>query len=90
MQTRVFLKYFVRACRSYLRKKVVFKDLVKKRGRPLMLVILDEKVKTFFHVLGRKGVVLNTIFAVATTNTLIARSPDEHLKCLDLDSSYWA
>lgn len=48
------------------------------------------RLKPFFHVLRRKGVVLNTAFAVATTNTLNVRSPDEDLKCLDLDFSYWA
>ena len=55
-----------------------------------MLGTLDEKVKTFLHVLRRKGDVVNTVVPVATAKALIARSPDEHLKCLDLDSSYWA
>ena len=54
-----------------------------------MLRTLDEKVKTFLHVLRRKGDVVNTVFAVATTKALIARTPDKHLKCLDLDFSYW-
>ena len=54
-----------------------------------MLGTLDEKRKTFLHVLRRKGGVVNTVVAVATAKAMIARSPDEHLKCLDLDSSYW-
>ena len=32
---------------------------------------------------------VNTVVAVATVKAWIARSPDGHLKCLDLDSSYW-
>ena len=55
-----------------------------------MLGTLDEKVKTFLRVLRRKGGVVNTVVAVATAKALIGRSQDEHLKCLDLDSSYWA
>ena len=55
-----------------------------------MLGTLDEKVKIFLHVLRRKGGVGNTVVAVATAKALIARSSDEHLNCLDLDSSYWA
>ena len=55
-----------------------------------MLRTLDEKVKTFLLVLRRKGGVVNTVVAVATAKALIARNPDEDLKCLDLDSSYWA
>ena len=55
-----------------------------------MLGTLDKKVKTFFHVLRRKGGVVNTVVAVTTAKVLIARSLDEHLKkCLHLDSSYW-
>ena len=55
-----------------------------------MLGTLDEKVKTFLHVLRRKGGVINTVVVVATAKGLIAKSLDEHLKCLDIDSSYWA
>ena len=33
---------------------------------------------------------VNAVVAVTTTKALIVRSPDEHFKCLDLDSSYWA
>ena len=51
---------------------------------------MNEKVKTFLRVLERKGGVVNTVVSVATAKALIGRSQDEHLKCLDLDSSYWA
>ena len=51
---------------------------------------LDEKIKTFLYMLRRKGGVVNAVVAVATAKALIVRSPDEHFKCLDLDSSYWA
>lgn len=33
---------------------------------------------------------VNAVVAVTTTKALIVRSPDEHFKYLDLDSSYWA
>ena len=55
-----------------------------------MLQTLDKKVKTFPLVLTRKDGMVNAVVAVATAETLIVRSLDEHLKCLDLDSSYWA
>ena len=51
---------------------------------------MDEKVKTFLRVLRKKGGVVNTVVAVATAKALIGRSQDEHLKCLDSGSSYWA
>ena len=37
-------------------------------------------------MLRRKGGVVNAVVAVATAKALIVRSPDEHFKCLDLDS----
>ena len=63
---------------------------LRKRGRPLMFGTLDAKVQIFLHVLRRKGGVVNTIVAIATAKTLIARSQDEHLKCIDLESTSWA
>ena len=63
---------------------------LRKRGRPLMLGTLDAKVQTFLHVLRRKGGVVNTVVAIATAKALIARSQDEHLKCIDLESTSWA
>ena len=54
-----------------------------------MFGTLDDKVKRFLRVLRRKGGVVNTLVTVATAKALIARNPDEHLKCLDLDSSCW-
>ena len=62
---------------------------LQKTDRPLLLGTLDKKVKTFPHVFRRKGGMVNTVLAVATAKPLTARSPDEHLKCLDLNSSYW-
>lgn len=41
------------------------------------------------HVLRRKGGGVNTIVAVATPKAFIARSQNEDLKCIDLDSSNW-
>ena len=55
-----------------------------------MLRTFDEKVKTFLHVLRKNGGVVNTVVAVVTAKSLIARNPNEHLKRLDLDSSYCA
>ena len=55
-----------------------------------MLGQLDEKLKSFLHVLRRKEGVANTVVAAATENTFIARTQNKHLKCIDLDSSYWA
>ena len=54
-----------------------------KRGRPLLLGTIDEKVKNFLFALRQKGGVMNT-------KALIERSKDEHLKLIDLESCYWA
>ena len=60
-----------------------------KRGRPLLLgAVLDDKVKHFLLQLRKKGGVVNTVVAVPTA--LIARSRDEHLKLIDLESTTWA
>ena len=63
-----------------------------KRGRPLLLGTIDEKVKNFFFALRQKGGVVNTVvaMAIATAKALIERSKDEHLKLIDLESCYWA
>ena len=61
-----------------------------KRGRPLLLGTIDEKVKNFFFALRQKGGVVNTVVAIATAKALIERSKDEHLKLIDLESCYWA
>ena len=55
-----------------------------------MLGCLDEKSQSFLHVLRRKGGIVNTVVAVTTAKVLIAGSEYEHLKFLDLDSSFWA
>ena len=61
-----------------------------KRGRPLLLGTIDEKVKNFLFALRQKGGVVNTVVAIATAKALIERSKDEHLKFIDLESCYWA
>ena len=40
--------------------------------------------------LRKKGGVVNTVIANATAKALIDKSADEHLKVLDLESSFWA
>ena len=55
-----------------------------------MLEALDAKVQTILYVLKGKGGVINTLVAIATAKALIARSQDEHLKCIDLESRSWA
>ena len=52
-----------------------------------MGAVLDKKVKYFLLQLRKKGGVVNTVVAVATAKTLIARSSDEHLKLIDLEST---
>ena len=95
-KTHPYLKFGEITARGFrtkyqkLLKKQSSKISLQKTGRPLMLRTLDEKVKTFLHVLRRNGGVVNTVVAVVTAKSLIARNPDEHLKRLDLDSSYCA
>ena len=60
-----------------------------KRGRPLILGSIDEKVKNFLLILRRKGGVVNSAVAIAAAQALIQKSSDEHLKCIDLVSSSW-
>ena len=55
-----------------------------------MGAVLDKKVKYFLLQLRKKGGVVNTVVAVATAKTLIARSSDEHLKLIDLESTILA
>ena len=61
-----------------------------KRGRPLMLRTIDEKVRNFLQIIRREGGVVNTVVAIATAKALIARSDQQHFKVLDRDSSSWA
>ena len=61
-----------------------------KRGRPLMLGALDEKVRNFLQIVRRKGGVVNTVVAIATAKALIEKSDQQHLKNLDLERSSWA
>ena len=54
-----------------------------------MLCEFDEKEKNIPHVLRRKMVVINTVMTAATAEVFIARSQNEHLKPIDLNSSYF-
>ena len=67
---------------SSLTKKLTFL----KRGKPLLLGSLDEKVQKFLVALRSKEGVVNTITAVALVKALIEKSSDESLKVLDLDN----
>ena len=60
-----------------------------KRGRPLMLETVDEKVCSFLQIIRRKGGVVNSIVAIAIAKALIAKSDLEHQKALDLENSSW-
>ena len=51
---------------------------------------LDETVRKFLVALRKKGGVVNTVVAIAVAKALIAKSSNEHLKAIDLDSSSWA
>ena len=61
-----------------------------KRGRPLLLGALDEKVQNFLVALRSKVGVVNTIVTVAVPKALIEKSVDETLLVLDLGNSSWA
>ena len=60
-----------------------------KRGRPLMLGSIDEKIKNFLLILRRKGGVVNSVVVIAALQAPIQKSSDEHSKCIDLVSSSW-
>lgn len=79
-------KYLANQKSANVEKKIV----PLKRGRPLMLGTVDEKVQVFLQLLRRKGEVVNTVVAIATAKALIERSGLENLKAIDLESSFWA
>ena len=59
-----------------------------KHGRTLMLgAALGKKVKQFLLKFRKKSDVVNTVVANATAKALIARSNDEHLQLIDLEST---
>ena len=60
-----------------------------KRGRPLMLGSIDEKVKNFLLILRWKGGAANSVVVIAAVQALIQKSSDEHLKYIDLVCSSW-
>ena len=60
-----------------------------KRGRPLMLDTVNEKVCSFLQIVRRNRGVVNSVVAIATAKAIIAENDLEHLKTLDLDNSSW-
>ena len=60
-----------------------------KRGRPLMLDTVNEKVCNFLQIVRRNRGVINSVVATATAKAIIAENDLEHLKALDLDNSSW-
>ena len=58
-----------------------------KRGRPLLLGSLEEKVQKLLVALRSKGGVVNTIVVVTLAKALMEKSSDASLKVLDLDNS---
>ena len=79
-----------RSCRKKKMTEHLSSILLLKRGRSLMFGDLKEQLKNFLIVLRRKRGVFNTVVAVVKVKAFIARSQDEHLKSIDLESSYWA
>ena len=77
-----------------LQKKKTKKMRHLKRGRLLLLgAVLDENVKRFSLQQRKKGGVVNTVVAVATTKELkltMISDDDEDLKLIDLESTAWA
>ena len=55
-----------------------------KRGRPLMLETVDEKICNFLQIVRRKGGVVNSVVAIATAKVLVTKSDLEHLKALKI------
>ena len=77
-----------------LQKKKTKKIRRLKRGKPLLLgAVLDENVKYFSLQQSKKGDVVNTVVAVATTKELMLTmisDDDEDLKLIDLESTVQA
>ena len=65
-----------------------------KRGRLLLLgAVLEENVKHFSLQQRKKGGVVNTVVAVATTKELMLKmisDDDEDLRLIDLEPTAWA
>ena len=62
------------------------KIVSKKRGRPLMLGALDEKIKNFLFTIRKKGGVVT----IATAKALIEKSDEQYLSNIDFAKSSWA
>ena len=87
---RAMREKYHRVLKSQSSSSPIKKLSLLKRGRPLMLGSLDEKVQKFLVALRSKGGVVNTVVAVAVAKALIEKSSDESLKAIDLDNSSWA
>ena len=61
----------------------------KRQGRPLMLGILDKKVRDFLVALRHRGGVVNSTIAIATAKGIIRNSPNPESKKLIINTS-WA
>ena len=56
-----------------------------KRGQPMMLGSVDEKVKNFLIILRWKGGVVNSVVAIAAAQALIQKSPKLETKSFSTD-----
>ena len=84
------LRYPIPIYEKLLKSKCKKTDSTKlKRGQPLMLGSINEKVKNFLLILRRKGGVVNSVIAIAAAQALIQKSSGENLKCIDIVSSSW-
>ena len=88
--------------RSYLKKYTAMKNRGKKtstspikgipakrRGRPLMLGIVDKKIRDFLIALRHRAGVVNSTIAIAAAKGLIQSSSDPDLKPIKINTS-WA
>ena len=64
--------------------------LLQRRGRPLMLGLLDEMVQRYLRAYRNRGGPVNSLIAVSIAKVVIARNPQLNLDNIDLDSSSWA
>ena len=61
----------------------------KRRGRPLMLGMVDKKIRDFLIALRHRGGVVNSTIAIAAVKGLIQSSSDPDLKRIKINTS-WA
>ena len=61
----------------------------KRRGRPLILGMVDKKIRDFLIALRQRGGVVNSTIAIAAAKGLIQSSSDPDLKRMKINTS-WA